>query len=330
MINFLKYYNFYNYKIIGNQNIVSTNKSLLFNNSGFSAIKNLIIKIKNNNFTSYQYCVRLKGLFNDLKLNNDGIHQTSFIMLGNFLLNNNILNFLKISLNFLLIIKISKKKIYFSVNILDFSTIIILLLLKINIKKIIFTKKNIWKINNYGYLGFCLEIYYKFNNILLEIWNIVNINYLLINKKLFKIKNNIIDSGLGYYRLNLKKIDRKLKLIDLCNSIFLILNNININYTKNHNFLLNKLLKILFLIVIKKKISILRIFLFFFKKNKKFYFNYNIKKFIFNIIKKEYSFFFDLKKININKISILEMKFVYETFGTPYWYLYKIIKNNYI
>ncbi|BCG49346.1 alanine--tRNA ligase-related protein [Candidatus Carsonella ruddii] len=330
MINFLKYYNFYNYKIIGNQNIISTNKSLLFNNSGFSAIRNLIIKIKNNNFSSYQYCVRLKGLFNDLKLNNDGIHQTSFIMLGNFLLNTNILLFLKISLNFLLIMKINKKKVYFSINILDFNTIIILLLLKINIKKIIFTKKNIWKINNYGYLGFCLEIYCKFNNILLEVWNIVNINYLLINKKLFKIKNNIIDSGLGYYRLNLKKFSKKLKLIDLCNSVFLILSNININYTKNHNFLLNKILKILFLIVIKKKISILKIFFLFFKKNKKFYFIYNIKKFIFNIIRKEYSFFFDLKKTNINKINILEMKFIFETFGIPYWYLYKIIKNNYI
>ncbi|MBY0585399.1 hypothetical protein K5B08_00610, partial [Candidatus Carsonella ruddii] len=174
MINFLKYFNIYNFKILGNQNIISDCKSLLFNNSGFSAIKKLILKSKNIQFSTFQYCIRLKGIFNDLTLNNDGIHKTSFIMLGNFIKNNNILFFLKISMNYLFFFKkVKRKKIFFSLNIIDFSTILLLLLLKINTKNIFFTKKNIWKININGYLGFCLELYYKFEKKMIEIWNIV-------------------------------------------------------------------------------------------------------------------------------------------------------------
>ncbi|WP_433928001.1 hypothetical protein [Candidatus Carsonella ruddii] len=330
MINFLKYYNLYNFKILGSQNIISDCKSLLFNNSGFSAIKKIILKKNKIQFSSFQYCLRLKGIFNDLSLNNDGIHKTSFIMLGNFLKSKNLFFFIKKSINYLFFFKkINKKKIYFSLNIIDFFNIIILLLLKINIKNIIFTKKNIWKINNNGYLGFCLEIYYKIKNIMLEIWNIVIIKYYKIKKKIFKLKNDIIDSGLGYERLNFFKIKKNLKLYDICNSIFLIKNNINLNFTKYHNFLLNKLIKIIFNLVYNKKISILKIFYFFFKKNKNFLFKNNIKDFIIFMIKKEYNFFFDFKKIKLKKINIKQLKFIYETYGISYNCIYSIIKNIY-
>ncbi|WGS66600.1 alanine--tRNA ligase-related protein [Candidatus Carsonella ruddii] len=263
MFNFLKYFNLYNFFIFGNQNIISDSKSLLFNNSGFSSIKNLILKLKKIYISTYQYCIRLKGIFNDLKNNNDGIHQTSFIMLGVFLKNENNFKLLNLSLNYLYFIKkIKKKKIFFTVNIYDYKNILILLISKINIKKIIFTKKNIWKININGFLGYCVEIYIYKKKKMLEIWNFVDIKFLKINNIIFKLKDNIIDSGLGYNRIcNFKK--KNLRLNDLCNTIYLINNNININFTKNHNFILNKLIKIIIKIILKKKINIFKIFIFF-------------------------------------------------------------------
>ncbi|WP_433927234.1 alanine--tRNA ligase-related protein [Candidatus Carsonella ruddii] len=330
MINFLKYFNLYNFKIFGNQNIISNNKSLLFNNSGFSSIKEILLNSEISNCSSFQYCIRIKGIHNDLKFNNDGIHKTSFIMLGVFLKNNNIYFFLKKIKNYLFYIKkINKKKIFFSLNKTDYLTIFILLILKINIKYIFFTKKNIWKISNNGFLGFCLELYYKFNNIMLELWNIVNIKYFKINNSILKLKFNIIDSGLGLLRLNISNFKKNLKLNDLCNTIFLIMSNVNLNFTKNHNFLLNKLIKIILTLILKKKINIFIFFNFFFKKNKKFFFFKNIKKFLNFIIKKEYIFYFDLKKINILKINIKQLKFIFETFGISFKILFNIIKKTY-
>ncbi|WGS66798.1 hypothetical protein MEJ65_00745 [Candidatus Carsonella ruddii] len=328
MFNFLKYFNLYNFFIFGNQNIISDSKSLLFNNSGFSSIKNLILKLKKIYISTYQYCIRLKGIFNDLKNNNDGIHQTSFIMLGVFLKNENNFKLLNLSLNYLYFIKkIKKKKIFFTVNIYDYKNILILLISKINIKKIIFTKKNIWKININGFLGYCVEIYIYKKKKMLEIWNFVDIKFLKINNIIFKLKDNIIDSGLGYNRIcNFKK--KNLRLNDLCNTIYLINNNININFTKNHNFILNKLIKIIIKIILKKKINIFKIFIFFLKK-KKIYFKSDILKFIKFILKKEYLFFLNIKKIFISKINIHEMKFIHETYGLPYNYIYEIIKNIY-
>ncbi|WMC19198.1 MAG: hypothetical protein NVS84_00750 [Candidatus Carsonella ruddii] len=328
MFNFLKYFNLYNFKIIGNQSIISDSKSLLFNNSGFSSIKNLILKSKKKCFSTYQYCIRLKGMFNDLKNNNDGIHQTSFIMLGVFLKNENNFKLINFSLNYLYFIKkIKKKKIFFTVNKYDYKNILILLISKINIKKILFTKKNIWKININGFLGYCIEIYIYKKKKMLEIWNFVDINFLKINNIVFKLKNNVIDSGLGYNRLyNFKK--KNLKLYDICNTIYLIINNINFNFTKNHNFILNKLIKIVIKIILKKKVNIFKMFIFFLKK-KKNYFKNNIIKFIYFILKKEYLFFFNIKKIFISKININEVKFIHETYGLPYNYIYEIIKNIY-
>ncbi|XZR52522.1 MAG: hypothetical protein ACM3Q7_00740 [Candidatus Carsonella ruddii] len=328
MFNFLKYFNLYNFLIIGTQNIISDSKSLLFNNSGFSSIKNLILKKKKINFSTYQYCIRLKGIFDDLKNNNDGIHQTSFIMLGVFLKNENNFNLIKLSLNYLYFIKkIKKKKIFFTVNIFDYNNILILLISKTNVKKIIFTKKNIWKININGFIGYCIEIYIYKKKKMLEIWNFVNINFLKIKNIVFKLKNNIIDSGLGYNRIcDFKK--KNLRLNDICNTIYLLNNNINFNFTKNHNFILNKLIKIIIKIILKKKISIFKIFIFFLKK-KKLYFKHNISKFIKFIIKKEFLFFLSIKKIVISKINIVEIKFIHETYGLPYNYIYKIIKNIY-
>ncbi|WMC19795.1 MAG: hypothetical protein NVS86_00745 [Candidatus Carsonella ruddii] len=328
MFNFLKYFKLYNFLIIGTQNVISDSKSLLFNNSGFSSIKNLILKLKKINFSTYQYCIRLKGIFNDLKNNNDGIHQTSFIMLGVFLKNENNFKLIKLSLNYLYFIKkIKKNRIFFTINIFDYKNILILLINNININKIIFTKKNIWKINTNGFLGYCVEIYIYKKKKMLEIWNFVDIKFLKINKIIFKLKNNIIDSGLGYKRIcNFKK--KNLRLNDLCNTIYLLNNNKNINFTKNHNFILNKLIKIIIRIVLKKKISFFKIFFFFLKK-KIFNFKNNILNFIKSIIKKEFFFLLNIKKIIISKINIFEFKFIHETYGLSYDYIYEIIKNIY-
>ncbi|AFP83976.1 alanine--tRNA ligase-related protein [Candidatus Carsonella ruddii] len=327
MFNFIKYFNIYNFLIIGTQNVISKNNSLLFNNSGFSSIKKLLIN-NNNNIVSYQYCIRLKGIFNDLKYNNDGIHQTSFLMLGVFKKNKNLFKLLFLSLNYIYYIKkIKKNKIFFTVNKNDYFNIIILLLCKINVKKIIFTKKNIWKINKKGYLGFCIEIYILKNKNLIEIWNFVDIKFIKFNK-IIKLKNNIIDSGLGYNRICNFKI-YNLRLNDICNTIYLIINNICLNFTKNHIFILNKLIKIIIKIILIKKISIFKIFILFFLIKKKFFFKNNIFYFLNYIIKKEFFFLLNIKKINIKKINIKTLKNMNETFGIPYNYIYKIIKNIY-
>ncbi|MGK2931086.1 MAG: alanine--tRNA ligase-related protein [Candidatus Carsonella ruddii] len=330
MIFFLKYFKIINFNLFGSQNVISNNKKLLFNNSGISSIKNLLFKSLKKKIATYQNCIRIKGIFNDICLNNNGIHKICFIMLGIF--SNKIkLNylFLKIKIFLFFFKKIKKKNVFFSVNIINYSTIIILLLSKINIKNIFFTKKNIWKINNNGIIGFCLELYYKFNNKMLEICNIVNINFLNYNNKIFKLKNNIIDIGIGYSRINLINFKINLKLNDICNTIFLIVNNINLNFTKNHNFLLNKIIKILFNLIFFKKINVFKIFVFFFKKNKNFFLKINLYKFINYIINKEYVFYLNLKKINIKKNNFITIIDFFKTFGVSYKILYLIIKKNF-
>ncbi|MFI4883629.1 MAG: alanine--tRNA ligase-related protein [Candidatus Carsonella ruddii] len=330
MIFFLKYFKLNNFKLFGSQSVISNNKNLLYNNSGISSIKNLLFKSLNKKIVNYQNCIRIKGIFNDICLNSNGLHKISFVMLGLFLKKSKLNHFFLKIKNFLFFFKkIKKKNVFFSVNIIDYLTIIILLLFKINIKNIIFTKKNIWKINNNGLIGFCLEIYYKFINKMLEICNIVNIIFYKFQKKIFKLKNNIIDLGIGYSRINLINFKINFKLNDICNTIFLIINNISFNFTKNHNFLLNKIIKILFNFIFFKKISIFKIFFYFFKKNKIFFIKKNLYKFINYIIKKEYIFYFNLKKININKNNINTIIYFYKTFGVSYKILYLIIKEKF-
>ncbi|AFP84337.1 alanine--tRNA ligase-related protein [Candidatus Carsonella ruddii] len=328
MKKFLKFFNFYYYKTLGTQNVNSNNKTLIFSNSGLSSLKKLIFNSLID-ISSFQYCVRMQGIYNDLKSTNDGIHQTSFLMLGNFTKKNNFSNFKKIK-KFLFLIKLKLKNLFFAININDYLNIITILIFKINISKIIFTKKNIWKINKNGYCGFCLEIYAKVNKKLLEIWNIVNISFIKNITKINFLKKKIIDTGLGLNRIIYikKKNNNKInyKLFDIFNSIFLIYNYL---INKKNFFFINKLMKKVFIFSYKNNVKMWFFLFYYFKKKKKIYFNFSISKFINFILKKEIFFLKNIKKIiYINKIK--NFIFLKNTFGFYIIILYNVFKNNFL
>ncbi|BAF35140.1 putative alanyl-tRNA synthetase [Candidatus Carsonella ruddii PV] len=320
----LLFFSFYYYKILGTQNINSTNKTLIFVNSGLASLKKFVFR-SNVEISSFQYCVRMQGIYNDFKLTNDGIHQTSFLMLGNFTKKNNINNFKKIK-KILFLIKLNFKKLFFTININDYLNIILILILKININQVIFTNKNIWKINKNGYCGFSLEIYIKISKKLLEIWNIVNVSFIKKKKKIKFLKKKIIDTGLGLNRIIyvFKKKNNKInyKLYDIFNSIFLIF-----SYLKNKKniFFINKLIKKILIFSYKNNFKIWYFIFYFFLKKKKVYFVFCLKKFINFILKKEIFFLKKIKK-NIYIKKIKDFVFLKNTFGFYLSILYNLFK----
>ncbi|WGH24915.1 MAG: alanine--tRNA ligase-related protein [Candidatus Shikimatogenerans bostrichidophilus] len=225
------------HKVIKNSSIINKDKSkLLFVNSGINKLKNLFINNTSYKFkkiTNIQKCIRISGKDNDLKLiGKDNYHHTMFEMLGNWSIGEyNIKKAIKYAWILITkVYKIPKNKIIITVfkgnN-------------KLNLKKDIITynywkkfipkkrifffdfKNNFWKIENFNLCGPCTEIYIyiknkKIKNInknfiiknkkyFIELWNIVNIKYLIKENKIIKNNNkfskNYIDTGMGLERL---------------------------------------------------------------------------------------------------------------------------------
>ncbi len=196
----------------GSSLIINDDPSLLFTNSGMVQFKNIFSgkeETKYTKVTTSQICIRVGGKHNDLEnIGKSTSHNTSFEMLGNFSFSN---YFKKDAIHYAWEflteeIKIEKENLYISIHKNDCEVKDIWInQIKINENKIIYgdDSSNFWMMGDTGPCGFCTEIFYKKNdNELLEIWNLVFIQYYADeNKELKKLNKFSIDTGMGLERV---------------------------------------------------------------------------------------------------------------------------------
>ncbi|HIH2762656.1 MAG TPA: alanine--tRNA ligase [Candidatus Azoamicus sp. MARI] len=189
-------------------------KSLLFTNSGMVQFKNIFLgfdKPLYSKVVTSQRCVRLGGKHNDLDSIGESFHHnTSFEMLGNFSFKDtNEIDTIKLCWNFLVnILKLDFSKLYVTVHEKDkklydiWNTVI-----GLESKKIILgtDETNFWSMDENGPCGYCTEIFYNISTEeslnLLEIWNIVFIEFNKEGFNLTKLDNVYVDTGMGLERI---------------------------------------------------------------------------------------------------------------------------------
>ncbi|BDT61598.1 MAG: hypothetical protein RDO_1260 [Flavobacteriales endosymbiont of Rhyzopertha dominica] len=240
---FLNFFKHKKHKILKSLSIINNNKeysNLMFVNSGVNKFIDYFLNIKKSKYlkiANIQKCIRITGKNNDLKsIGYDNFHHTMFEMLGNW-------SFGKYSQKTAILLawelitkkyKISKNDIYITIfkgdkknNLkFDYNSYNICKKL-VNKNNILFFgyKYNFWKIENFKLCGPCTEFHVdirnnndkinklgkylinkKNNNNVIELWNIVNIKYIIDNnnniiKNNNPLSNNYIDTGMGLERL---------------------------------------------------------------------------------------------------------------------------------
>lgn len=189
-------------------------KSLLFTNSGMVQFKNIFLGFDEpvySKVVTSQRCIRLGGKHNDLDTIGESFHHnTSFEMLGNFSFKDTSqVDTIMLCWNFLVeCLKLDCSRLYVTVHendkkLYDIWTNII----GVDSKKIIFgsDESNFWSMDECGPCGYCTEIFYDtlsdHPNNLLEIWNIVFIEFNKDGKSLTKLNNLYVDTGMGLERI---------------------------------------------------------------------------------------------------------------------------------
>lgn len=346
--------------------VPKNDNTLLFTNSGMVQFKNVFLGLEKNFYDKIitaQTCVRVGGKHNDFK--NIGLsphHNTSFKMLGNFGFKNVSKSYvISEAWNFLIKeLKLDVDRLHISVHKNDYETLNIWKnYINISDTKIFLGSddSNFWSMDKTGPCGYCTEIFYniddKIEN-LLEIWNLVFIQFDQTNNELLKLKNIFLDTGLGLERIcsimqktfNNFKTDIYIPLLKtLCNS-FKIDNDFNksiniiVDHMKTVTLLLNEniipgngkreyiLKKLIRRVIIEKNNLNIKLGLFNIDND----FFYLIKKdinvsFIKEVLKSEEDKFklsLNLSKTFFNKMlqrkTILNNKdlfFLYDTYGMP-------------
>ncbi|AWH90393.1 alanine--tRNA ligase [Buchnera aphidicola (Melanaphis sacchari)] len=232
---FLDFFKEKGHSILPGDSLIPKNDStLLFTNAGMNQFKDFFLGKKQKNYSriaTVQNCLRTGGKHNDLE--NVGYterHHTFFEMLGNFSFDD---YFKKEAIMYAWELLTSKKwfnldknKLWISVYENDIETYKIWKnIIKVPIEKIIkigdknnikYNSDNFWQMGNTGPCGPSTEIFYQFkidytqttqelfnnNNCLLEIWNIVFIEFNRIsNTEIIPLAKKSIDTGMGLERI---------------------------------------------------------------------------------------------------------------------------------
>jgi len=191
-------------------------KSLLFTNSGMVQFKNIFLGIDESYYdkvVTIQTCIRLGGKHNDFhSIGESKHHNTSFKMLGNFSFKNTSqIETIELCWNFLIeVLNIDINRLYVTVHKNDVEVFNIWFYkIGLDEKKILFgnDETNFWSMDENGPCGYCTEIFYNLGDgvfdskNLLEIWNIVFIQFNREGTSLNKLKNMYIDTGMGLERI---------------------------------------------------------------------------------------------------------------------------------
>lgn len=213
-LKFLDFFKKNGYKELNESSIIPyKDDSLLFTNSGMVQFKNIFLGLEKYDFekvVTIQTCVRLGGKHNDIDtIGLTPHHNTSFTMLGFFCFNNaSKIDTINLAWLFLIeILKLNESKLYITVHKNDIESYNIWTnIIKIDKKKIKLEddNSNFWNMEENGPCGFCSEIFYDIgtnSKNLLEIWNLVFIQFNKKNNELFNLNKLFIDTGMGLERI---------------------------------------------------------------------------------------------------------------------------------
>ncbi len=286
---FIKFFKSKDHFLIESSSLVPNDDSLLFTNAGMNQFKDIFLGLKKKIFEkviTIQRCLRVGGKHNDI--NNIGYtykHNTFFEMMGNFSFNS---YFKKEAILYAWELLTSKKwfnlnknKLIITVNINDIETYKIWSnILNINKNNIFLVGKkcnyidnkseNFWQMSNFGPCGYSTEIYYNINSIInikdfllykdtnkyLEIWNLVFIEYNIINNNnIIKLSYKSVDTGMGLERICsvLQNVNSNFNIdlfLELKNKISIFLNiKINVKNIYIFNLISDHLRSIIYLII---------------------------------------------------------------------------------
>lgn len=219
---FLKFFEEKDHKILPSSKVVPQNDpTLLFTNSGMVQFKDIFMGTKSlhSRVATVQNCIRAGGKHNDLDdVGKDNYHHTFFEMLGNWSFGSYFKEeAIQYAYEFLVEeLKLDKERLYVTVfdemdkesraiwgKYFPESHIIASSM-----------KDNFWEMGEFGPCGPCTEIHYdrignrdasdlvnKDDPNVLEIWNIVFMEYERTKKGLNPLKVKYIDTGIGFERL---------------------------------------------------------------------------------------------------------------------------------
>ncbi|QQG34930.1 MAG: alanine--tRNA ligase [Deltaproteobacteria bacterium] len=213
---FLDFYKFKHHnEIQGSSLVPRDDDSLLFVNSGMVQFKN-VFKGKENapclRVVTIQKCLRVGGKHNDLETVGFSLrHHTFFEMLGSFSFG----DYFKAesciySLNFLKEIGLDIQNVYITVFegnkkfSIDFESEQIWIKLGFSPERIRRKgfNENFWMIGDCGVCGPCTEIHYDTGSELLELWNLVFMEYeILSNEEIVRLPLSGVDTGMGLERI---------------------------------------------------------------------------------------------------------------------------------
>ncbi len=236
---FLNYYRKNDHKFMKPSKVYNDDPTLFFVNSGMCQLKDVFLNKKKYDSThtklmNSQICIRAGGKHNDFEeVGSDGYHLTCFEMLGNWSIQNlDKANSIDTAYKFLVEeCKLNPDNIYATYYQGDNN----LLLSADNETKEIWQKylpnhkiiaseykDNFWMMGDDGPCGPCTEIHYdlignrdasglvnKSDPTVIEIWNLVFIQYNKIKDEYVPLENTFLDAGLGMDRLAMVMQNKK-------------------------------------------------------------------------------------------------------------------------
>ena len=224
---FIKYFRDNKHRFIKPSKVFNDDPTLFFVNSGMCQLKDVFlgkIESQNQQLTNSQICIRAGGKHNDFDdVGKDSYHLTSFEMLGNWSINTYWKEeAIKLAFDYLIKCGLDKNRMYATYfegsekipEDLESKEIWKKYLPENHIVPGSF-KDNFWMMALNGPCGACTEIHYdletnrtdvsnlvnKDDPSLIEIWNIVFMEYNAINDNFTKLERRFVDTGLGMNRL---------------------------------------------------------------------------------------------------------------------------------
>jgi alanyl-tRNA synthetase len=226
---FLNYFRHQKHKFMPPSKVSINDPTLLFVNAGMNQLKDVFLGERDTKYDmlmNYQICIRAGGKHNDFDdVGKDSYHLTSFEMLGNWSIDNyKKEEAIRLAYTFLVdIIKLDKDRIYVTYfeggdGLQEDTETKNIWKSFVPSDKILkgSYEDNFWMMADEGPCGGCTEIHYdllgdrdastlvnKDDPTVIEIWNLVFMEYNKVKDKYIKLDKFYVDTGMGLERLSM-------------------------------------------------------------------------------------------------------------------------------